>query len=513
MNGQPYPGHGAPGPAQRPPGPAQGYPGPQGPAWSGHPPGPPKPKRTGRVVAIVVVAVLVVAGAAGGVWYFQSAGGSGDSGLAAEADQQLELLVEEMYPEDWKPVGYDVQMTVGAFLDGHWWTEGHLVREMPEEVVAYDLADGSIAWRAPVPGNGNCRASREQTADGFVVLLGGDEMDVCTRITVIDVTTGTALWSKDLPPLPGGAGQGDQFPNAGHVPVIVGDNVYVSTKRGGQFFSVVDGSQPQPYAPSSCFATDFLGFGDTLLSWRDCLGSDEQNLPGRHLAAFDRDQKPLWRWMFPEDRTELQLNGVLSVDPLVVVVKSERGASELWQVEPGSDAPDNPGKHSVLVPQSEMAEYMSPCKGEVQQSLDDCSRAFVGDGVLYLQSTLDPNFRRKGMVALDLTTGEELWHARPGEELSLAPMGVDENGRLVGLQFQTEDQRGVVVSADPASGSLTPLAGLPPRDTVASDGARGMVENNDLDDELAWHDGHLAILSLTPEVSTAAGSPATVIFR
>jgi hypothetical protein len=160
-----------------------------------------------------------------------------------------------------------------------------------------------------------------------------------------------------------------------------------------------------------------------------------------------------------------------------------------------------------------MAEYMSPCEGEVQQTLHDCSRAFVGDGVLYLQSTLDPNFMRKGMVALDLTTGEELWHARPGEELSLAPMGLDENGRLVGLQFQTEDQRGVVVSADPASGSLTPLAGLPPRDTVASDKVRGMVENNDLDDELAWRDGHLAILSLTPEVSTAAGSPATVIFK
>lgn len=369
MSGQPYPRHGVPGQAQ-------GYPGPPGPAWSGYPPVPPpggaKPKRTGRVVAIVIVAVLLMAGAAGSVWYWQSGGDSGDSGgLAAEADQQLDLLVEEMYPEDWKPVGYDIEMTVGAWLDGHWWTEGHLVREMPEEVVAYDLADGSVAWRVPVPGNGFCRASHEQTADGLVVLLSGDEVDVCTRITAIDITTGTAVWSKDLPPLPGGAGQGDLFPTAGQHPVIVGDNVYVSTKRGGQFFSVRDGSQPQQYTPGSCFTTGFRAFGDTLLSWRDCLGSEEQNLPGRHLTAFDRDQKPLWRWMFPEDETELELNGVLSVDPLVVVVQS-RGWSEVWQVEPGSDAPDDPGEHSVLVPESKMAEFMSPCGRQVSTALTDC---------------------------------------------------------------------------------------------------------------------------------------------
>jgi outer membrane protein assembly factor BamB len=361
-----------------------------------------------------------------------------------------------------------------------------------------------------VPGNGNCRASLEQSANGYVVLLGGDEWGVCTRLTAVDLTAGTAAWTRDIAPIDGGAGKRDLLPAGKHRPVVVGDNVYVATEQGGQMFSVLDGSQPTPHTPSSCFTTAFLAIADTLLAKRDCASSTTEDRPGLHLAAFDSAQNPLWRWVLPEDETELELNGVLSVDPLVVVVDSD-DATEVWRVEPGSAAGDDPGQHTVLASTTGVGEFMRPC-GYQTTPLEPCPRALVGDGVLYLQSILDENGQQKGMLALDLTTGEELWHARPDGELSIAPLGLDENGRLVALQFQSPEQRGVVVSVAPADGSLTPLVGLPPRDQLSSDGTRNLVENSDLDEELSWHDGHLAFLNLAPEVTSAAGSPATVVY-
>lgn len=474
-----------------------------------------RPKRRGMIVAIV--AAVLAAGGGVGVWLWQSGGsdgaGGGD-GLAAQADVQLSLTFEDKFPEDWEPEGDEVEYTVGSFVDGHWWTEKQLVREMPDEVVAYDLTAGKAAWRVPVPGNGACLSSREVSQEGYVAVLRGDGLGSkagkgCHQLTVIDTTSGQEVWTKELEQVNG------TLPTAEDRPVIAGGFVHVSAKMGSQSLSLADGSQMDGGPrESACNATDYVGIDDVMLAWRDVCAVAEGNPSDRVLVSYDQDLKMLWAWQFPEDDRDVQLEAVLSADPLVVLVSSG-STSQVWRVEPGNGEVSDPGRHSVVVEVVAQVggDLMAPCISASQsKKLSECPEVVIGDGVVYLRSKLDENGRRKGIVAIDLESGKERWRTQADGELSLAPMQVDD-GRLIAYQAQADDSRGAVVALDPENGNPTPLAALPPKDPNTA----GVLENTDFVDGLEWHDGRLAFLSLAVVVTReqgggGAGSMATFVY-
>lgn len=472
-----------------------------------------------RGVVIAVVAVVLAAAAGAGVWLWQSAGSGGqDGGLAAGADSRLSVTLEERFPDDWVPDGDEIEYTIGSLVDGRWWTEDHLVREMWNEVVAYDLADGSVAWRVPVDGNGACLAAREISPEGHIAVLRGDGFGSkakkgCHQLTVIDTTTGKEVWTKELEPV------GRSLPNQTDRPVIAGGFVHVSSDRGGQSLSLEDGS-PLDGSSKGCPVTDYVAVDDVLMAWRDGCRVADGNPSDRVLVGFGEDLSMLWAWQFPEDDRDVQLETVLSVDPLLVLVTSG-SAQQVWQVEPGGDVTD-PGKHRVVL---EVVQYGKDIRtlcplAEKSRELTECRDVLLGDGVLYLRSNLDENFERSGILAVDLDSGEELWRTESADELTLQPVRVDDDGRLIAYQAQRTEpggrdsgSPGVVVAVDPETGSLTPLAALP-LETEA--GRRPVLENGDLNG-VEWRDGRLAIVVphvvVTREGSGGgAGSLATLVY-
>jgi outer membrane protein assembly factor BamB len=463
----------------------------------------------------------VVAAAAGGVWYWQRGGGSGAGGIAAEAGARLTLKLEDRFPEDWKPHEHAIEYSVGAHVEGRWWTEGHLVREMSDEVIAYDLANGSETWRVPVPGNGFCRASREMSPEGYVAIMRGDGFPSargkgCHQLTLVDINAGKEVWTVELDPI------AKKFPTAAAWPVIANGMVHV----GGQGRALADGSlalRPSREAANGgiCDPADFYGVSGVLLAWQECIGGG-RNERERALIAFGEDMKPAWKWNFPKEARDTKVLTVLSVDPLLVVVSKDRVNQEVWRVEPSTGEPDKPGKHSVVATSG--GDIGMPCMGG-SGGLGPCSQVVVGDGVVYLQTRLEENGRQFGVVAIDVATGKERWRARADGELSLSPFQVDEDGRLIAYQAQADtsvakdlgyESPGVVVALDPGSGSLTALAALPQAKGKAA--WENVLENTDLDaNDLDWYDGHLVIRSPAIVVTKEGGggganSMATLIY-
>lgn len=494
-----HPHYSAPGRPGQPGNPGQWHPGP--PQGYGPPvPPPAKGNKGARWVIVAVVVAVVVAAGAGGAWFWLRAGGAGE-GLAAEAGTQLTRTVEEYFPEDWKPEGEEIAMAVGSWVDGRWWTDDHLVREMPGEVVAYKISDGSVAWRIPVAGNGSCRSSREMTPEGHVAVLRGDGMGRkavkgCHQLTLVDITAGKELWTVELDQV------GGEYANSLSQPVISGGLVHVSNGKGSQTRGLADGSPSDLKAePTGCAATDHLGVDGVLVSWLRCRSGDEILWV---LAGYDENVKPLWGWLHPEKGRKPALTGVLSVDPLTVVVYNGTKGQDIWRVEPGKGTPDAPGTHRVLLSIIAGENISLPCPTYGRSTGPSvCTAVVVGDDVLYLQSNPNgPSSRFHGIVAVDLDTGAERWHARAEGELSLSAITVDD-GKLIAFQAQADlslakdlghESPGVVVTVDPGNGGLTALAALPlvergqTLETLVERGEYGT-------DTIEWHDGTLAILA------------------
>lgn len=476
-------------------------------APAAYPGGTPR-KKSKRGAVIAVVAVVLAAAAGGGAWWWLGGGAdeAADGGFAEKADTQLSTLLEERYPDDWKPDVSETHMTLGSHLDGRWLTEQHLVREMWNEVVAYDLADGSVAWRVPVPGNGACSASRDASPDGFVAIMRGEPIGAtgpkpCDQLTLVDINAGKEVWTIKLEP------DGANKHTVANRPVVWGEYVFVATESGGFRYGIADGA-PAGRGSGSCVGNDYATSGDTLMIWEKCPD-------GWVLVGYGPDLTMRWLWKYPEEDARL---AVLSADPLIVVVTSRSNhGQQVWRVEPGS--PDDPGEHTVLVRMEQRSlAPKPPCAstGEKVSILAECTEAVVGDGVLYLEYALDENYRKKGIMALDLESGEERWRAEAGGELTLEPVSVDEDGRLIAFQSQSPDgdARAAVVAIDSGTGNITPVAGLP---SGQESGLTGLLANTSLTGDIMWRDGIFVIATpgvvvADPGMGGGPGSPATVIY-
>lgn len=326
---------------------------------------------------------------------------------AAEADTQLTLTLQDTVPEDWEPEGDEVAMSAGSLIDGRWWTDQHLVREMPDEIVAYDRTTGEVAWRVPVEGSGSCRSSQEVTPAGYVAVLRGDGMGSkaekgCHQLTVVDIAKGKEVWTVELEKMKPTA------KTVGGISVIAGGYVHVVTGRGGAHHAIADGSPAEMTLVGNCEPLAYQAIQETLISWMQCVNDDRE--PFRAMLGWEGEMRQIaWGGRHPTGEKDPVVARVLSLDPLLVV-SDTRTAQEIWRV---------------------------------------------------LRRRFDENGRRNGVVAVDTETGDQRWTASADGEATLCLVDLDENGGPLLYQPQTDDSPAVVLTADPKTGDLTALAGLP----------------------------------------------------
>ncbi|WP_350275165.1 hypothetical protein [Kribbella sp. HUAS MG21] len=464
---------------------------PQPPYQPPYPSAPRPPRKNGGVIALVIgLAVLLVAGAGGAAFVFRDQLFGGGPGI--EADRELTYVVRDSFPSTYRPTEGGLEQ-----LSARWWTDKYLVRQMPKQLVAYDLANGNKAYAVDVPDTHYCNASRQQSAKGYVALLQGTRISGCRQLTIVDLRTGRRVWTKDLTSLLSGRNKlVSDFPRYDHRPVVLGERVHVPTDHGELVLNLATGavlSKPLPRAErrtGQCFTTHVATVGQTGLAYRNCSpAGDEQ----RHLQAFTAAGKTLWTWNLPDERgNKALLVGVLSVDPLLVRVFSDAG-KEVWRVD------QRTGKHQVVLRLNSTGPA-DPCEPSGGDGLYECTQHVLSGKTLYVSE-------RSGIAAYDVLSTRELWRGQWSTKHRLTPpLGLDAEGRPLAYLLPTLETPGALVRADPATGALSAVATLP---AAKSAPRRDLTQNPD---EAEWHDGRLAFLRTRPSIRDA-GYHATVVVR
>lgn len=480
--------------------PYQQYPNPYQPQFRPHPPYPQvpppqhRPRKNGGVIALVIgLAVLLVAGAGGAAFVFRDRL-FGDA-PTIKAERELEYVVRDVLPSTYRPTEGGIEQ-----LSARWWTDKYLVRQMPKQIVGYDLASGTKAYAVDIPDIHYCNASRQQSAKGFVAILQGTRLNGCRQLTIFDVRNGRKVWTKDLTPLLAGKNKlVSDFPRHDHRPVVLGERVYVPTDHGELVLNLVNGSlvtKPLPRAErrtGQCFTTHFAAVGQIGLAYRNCSRSGDKQ---RHLQAFNAAGKTLWKWNLPEERgNKALLVGVLSVDPLLVRVFSDGGRKEVWRVD------QRTGKHQVLL-RLDSAGPEDPCELSGGDGLYECTRQVLAGKTLYVRE-------RSGIAAYDIQSTRELWRGQWSSKHRLTPpLGLDADGRPLAYLLPTSDTPGALVRADPATGALSAVATMPETKTAP---ARDLTQNPETGG-VDWQNGRLAFLRTQPSIRDA-GYQATLVLR
>jgi outer membrane protein assembly factor BamB len=384
---------------------------------------------------------------------------------------------------------------------------------MPNQIVAYDLASGSTAYTVDTPNNGLCKASG-QSSKGLIVVLRGTRAEGCRQVTVVDITHGKVVWSKNLQPA--GAPRPDRagaqhFPRLSHRPAILGDRIYVPTDKGMHILKASDGSiigtPPDPKL-GKCYTTHVDVIDATGFAYRNC--SRHGGREGLHLTAFNAAGNTIYRWNLPvAGNRPWMLAAVLSANPLIVRAYNQQ-QSQIWRVDPKT------GKHNVVVDLSNRflrgPAPADPCAIAGSDGLYECRGQITANDVLYLQHRLGTQSSdvRQGIAAYDVRSGKQLWLREWGEDHDVTPpIGVDGDGAPVVYLLPKEKDPGALVRVDPRnSGMMTAIATVPRAENPDS---RSLIASPE-PGGVAWHNNQLAFLRIQINVKDA-GDDATTILK
>lgn len=497
-------GFGAPGPY----GPAS-PPGPYGPAgWA--PPGAPVPGNPAggngaRLALIIAVVVALVLAGGGTVWLLSDSaedttssdkgdtGGNGNGGAdsgGSGGGGEPETISASLAWEVPAPEVSEEDIIVAA--EGAWFTRDTLVRLMDDAIVSYDLATGKERWSVPLErGGGDCQASPTASENRIAVLRGRD----CEELTVLDIATGQELTTFPL--------TGEFTPGEYDYPAILGDTIAVSWGIGGSGYSL-DGEQLWRTSDSEpCPETSYAVMDGMFVSQTECgFVGDE----GGSIRATDESGTELWEWEYEPtyEGEELQVNSVISADPLVV---SARLGDDIVDAEAHIFVIDE--KHRTIKHDLDfdLDRYPDPCQ---VNTLAQCSAAVAHDGRLYL-----PNLAKGGgdneISVYDLTTGQAIYEVGPITSTggALRPFGVSDDKILV-YQAGTFDVEGMVMTLDPETEELSPLMAL---DHETREREATMMSSAFLQENVPlWHENTLVLLS-RKFYTDDPDAVATMVFR
>ncbi|MFR9724539.1 PQQ-binding-like beta-propeller repeat protein [Streptomyces sp. MS19] len=315
-----------------------------------------------------------------------------------------------------------------------WAHDATLATVAPSGVSGYGSLDGTRLWTADAPPDAGplCAAGDGVSASGVGAVLRTAEGGGCAYLSVIDIDTGTTLWSADLTdpdPAPGArpADPADVTVTAGDQTVTVNLDA-AGTPAAFHRFDATTGTvlpppappADEPLCPEDAEPQALHHAGSRIVELTRCAGTGDLLL-----NAYAADTGEL-EWTHPADDPAFTFSGVAAGDPVLLrqgsqlVAYAETG-DELWR----------------------MAEP---------------DRSLVTGTVLSVQDG-PPAAGLVPLAGYDLATGRRLWT----------------DDAEAGTQFFGEDDRGALLtgrvtgdalwleSRDPDTGAATPgpIAELP----------------------------------------------------
>ncbi len=389
------------------------------------------PRRT--IVLLIALALAVLASAGGLVRVIQHRGAA-----EPESTASAPLPAEPTHATlRWRTPMPDLTSFTENVMDrGLWITGDSLVQVMPEALVAHSLKTGEEQWSMPLAaGAQGCGSSPAMDAQRIAVLAGM----YCEHLMVVDLTTGEQVVTIALE-------SARLLPSYGR-PAILGDTVVVGSAGGGAGFRISDGEQLW-WSPldAECVETSFTvangAFVSRLACGYDCNGREEcfHGWESAGLRATTEDGRELWRWVFDyaTEGSRLDIMGVLSVEPLVIVAGLDMygGGRRIYVVE-------DPGESVLTEVGNDVTDYRRPC---TLSSIWLCPTALVGADHVALSGWID----EEGMPVIDLVSGELRNRDDDADARAAYPVAVVE-GEFLAYRPGMAGQPGSLVAMDPRS--------------------------------------------------------------
>lgn len=363
----------------------------------------------------------------------------------------------------------------GAQQFGPWRVGDVVVKAMNKEVTGYAVADGKDVWKIDLE-TPLCGVPQAPSANGKLVVgvqeKTNAELPKCTHLQQIDLVTGKLGWKVQVP----------QENASDHDLVfemaISGDTVAVTRSAVRSGFSVTDGHKLFGTPKTGCSPTGIAG-GSRLIALRNCW---EPN-PAAVIEELDpATGEPRWSHSYEKGWT---IGRVLSVDPLVVAANNSD--KKAWSITAfaadGRIRSQSEAKFGVSGRCNGFgnSDDIQGCPGAVA----DADTLYIAGGKTGSSLGLDDTTE---VIAVDLNTGQEKWHAAaPDKNRAMWPLAI-ENGKVVVYIQDGSGHSGAMATLAPTGGApqvflQSPAAARGPESVFYAHGVRP-----------AWLGGRLFLL-------------------
>ncbi|MFE0100388.1 hypothetical protein [Streptomyces sp. NPDC059009] len=380
-----------------------------------------------------------------------SACGSDDGGNSGQGDGGSEATAPEAKVLAKVPMAKVSELT-GAM--GMWTTDKNFVKTELKKIVGYPLAGGKQQWEVPLAGE-VCWSSERPSKDGKVAVLFQNDKEstpTCTEVGVVDINKGKLLWQKEAKDSYGSAQSFDEVS-------LGGGTVAAAGTSGAASWSVGGAPQWKQDSDTKCPDQGYASEGEKLVAVRDCGSTDRPALEVQTVNPKNRTATSSYK--LPQGTKYAH---VVSTDPLVVAVddgKSQGGSgiSSLLSIDDGAAQ----GKllSTISAKGGKHGKYEAECpstnvSGCTQITVDKKTNTlFVGTSDPVSASSDADN----DIVAISLKTGKRVGMTQGSESGRMAPVGVDEGGKVIVYQESSvaSEEGGAVWSIDPATYKKTKL--------------------------------------------------------
>ncbi|MGW6408740.1 outer membrane protein assembly factor BamB family protein [Streptomyces vinaceus] len=371
----------------------------------------------------------------------------------------------------------------GASQYGPWRVGDVVVKAMFKEITAHGVGDGREKWKITLESE-LCGVPRAPSADGKLVVgvkASDSEGAHCTHLQQIDLTTGKAGWKTEVP-------QENSYDSAFEFNlVITGGTVAVARSAVVSGFSVTDGRKLYGTSKSgACYPAAVGGGGGRLFNVRNC--PDPNDVAGKSQVMIEEVDPatgaPKWNYLYDKG---WNLGRIYSVDPLAVAAyHSDR---KVWNITAfTADGKVRSQTESKFGVQSRCNGW-----GDGSGDLHGCVGAVVDADTLYIAAgkpgtnlgidTTDE------VVAVDLGTGAEKWHAAAPKNRAMWPLAV-EDGKLL-VYIESGAGAAGAIAALPVAGGGDPQVVLASPD--AAKGAESVFYPSLV--RMAWAGGRFFLLN------------------
>ncbi|MEU8892912.1 PQQ-binding-like beta-propeller repeat protein [Streptomyces sp. NPDC048442] len=347
---------------------------------------------------------------------------------------------------------------------GNWVAGEVYATGVPFAVVGYQAATGRKLWTLPLSGE-ICESSRDASR-GLVAVVHRATKDseaLCTRMSLIDLSTGKQVWEK---PVPGSVSKGFGLN------VNVSESIAAAGWPDGSvaYQTTTAGRQLWQNAPAGCSGPEHHGTNDV---YGISFCQDRRFRVERRSPDTGRVE---WTYTLPRGPRAAY---IVSASPLVVATSH----GEDYDV-------DGPDTLTSFTSQGKVQATIDLGKRKYETGCDDdgtCDAIVVAHDTIYL-ATHAKNFRtQNALTAFDVRSGARKWSSpAPDAGGNFVPVRA-ESGEPMAYQEPTPLKGAKLFRFDPATGRQSLVLRMPPVDMSGDNDSRDLVRADGRDPALYSH--------------------------